>query len=267
MRSHEFVVEAYHGLKIKPDDPRYKYYVDAISSYTNDSWSISDRLHRLFRGKIPASSIDKFQKEVIQVLDDMMWNHPLESRIKVYHGCKESPLRVWEMSGAPMDKPLRVHLPAFTSATFAPDTAKRFSRFDSLSTTKYEYDSSSYHGFNILKIIVPAGVGAVDIQSLSKFPDEEEVLLDRGLYLIIDPYPEKRYGALIWTCRVVDYTPREEFLKEENDDVLSAVLDDRGITPLSDVDDEKSTDEDVESIPDDVGANIMMISDRIRTRK
>lgn len=230
MRAHQFISGVDHskiGLDIKPDDPRYDLYRMAIAKYSNTSRSLSKALHALHRADNPKKVLSAWPKprttatvNQIRMLDDIMWNHPLKHQLTVYHGLKESPLRVWLTNGVPLDQSIRVHLPAYTSTSTQLQSARDFCHYDTdlkslmakrapaLLSTRY---AKHIRYLNILRIELLPGMPALSIKSISTHPEENEVLLGRGVELEIQPNPQqiKLLSTMLWDCKVVYVNPRE----------------------------------------------------------
>ena len=61
----------------------------------------------------------------------------------------------------------------------------------------------------VLFIDVPAGTPGLSIKTISIFPEEDEILLARGLDIKIYPNPRSDDIFLYWNAEVVGHTPRE----------------------------------------------------------
>lgn len=194
-------------LDIKPDDPRYNLYTKVINQYTGaDSRTIANTLHKMYRNR--KFKPDQFTKEQIQMLDDIMYNHPLKTNLTVYHGLKETPLRIWFNYKVPLNKSVIVHMPAFTSTSTNFRKALSFASMDLLENIL------QYHGpkYNVLKIQVPAGTPGLSVKKYSNYKHEDEILLGRGVNLQINPNPKiKGDMLLIWDCKVLSVSPVEHF--------------------------------------------------------
>lgn len=192
-------------LDIKPDDLRYPLYVPAIQKYSNDSRALSNVLHQFYRN--PKKVLNSKNKELAQMLDDIMFNHPIKENITVYHGLKESPLQIWLKYKVPFDQPVIVNFPAFISTSNDRFTAKKFSRSTLKGKSVPEYYRNKR---NNLIINVPAGTPGLSIKTISIFPEEDEILLARGLDIKIYPNPYLTEGDfLYWRANVVGHTPQE----------------------------------------------------------
>lgn len=219
MRYQEIIESAReHGLNkldIKPDDPRYNLYTKVINQYTGaDSRTIANTLHNMYRNR--KFKPDQFTKEQIQMLDDVMYNHPLKTNLTVYHGLRETPLRIWFNYKVPLNKSVIVHMPAFTSTSTDTRKAQSFARADYdmyarleiLGNQKLKVLGSKY---NVLKIPVPAGTPGLSVKNHSNFKHEDEILLGRGVNLQINPNPKIKGVIAYWDCKVLSVSPVEHF--------------------------------------------------------
>lgn len=225
MRADQFISEVDHksiGLDIEPSDPRFPLYKRAIRSHSVSSRAVSNILHKLHRAKNPKEILYKMSPRIeyqIRMLDDIMWNHPLKQKLTVYHGVRESPLRIWITKRVPLDQPIRVHLPAYTSTGTNWGLALEFAKFGdrklkalmqqyapALLSTKYAKYNQYY---NILKIDLLPGMPALSIKQHSYHPGENEVLLGRGVEIEIKPNPVIDGSMITWNCKVVYVNPRE----------------------------------------------------------
>lgn len=195
-------------LDIKPDDLRYPLYVDAIKKYTNFSRSFSFYLHKLYRNQNAFGKRNKeiqLNKDLAQMLDDLMFNHPIKQNLTLYHGLKESPSRIWVKYNVPNNKAVTVHFPGFISSSTNKNVAMNFSRSD-LSKQVYEPYMKKR---NVLIIETPAGTPGVSVKQFSSFAEESEILLSRGLDIKIYPNPKLEEDFLFWRAKVVSHNPQE----------------------------------------------------------
>lgn len=224
MRAYQFISEVDHkkiGLDIKSSDPRFPLYKASIFTHSMSSRAVSNILHKLHRAKNPKKILDTLTPNAvyqIRMLDDIMWNHPLKQRLTVYHGAKESPLRIWLTKRVPLDQPIRVHLPAYTSASTNLDRASGFAnRDEKLKVLMQRYAPALLHTkyatytryYNILEIALLPGMPALSIKQHSYHPTEDEVLLGRGVEIEIQPNPVIDGSTITWDCKVVYVNPRE----------------------------------------------------------
>lgn len=184
---------------IAKSDLRYPLYNKSIQHYTAGSKLINSTLHQLYRAK-GHPKIGEFEKAQIQMLDDAMYNHPLKKDMTLYHGTIQSPSVIWEQSKTSKNKPVRLHMPAYTSTSTDIDQAQDFAKM--------------YKGYkNILVIHAPAGTPGISLRAFSKYPVENEVLLARDIELEVQPNPKVNELDYIvqWQCTVVGYKPKEYF--------------------------------------------------------
>ena len=194
------------------DDPNYK----LLYKYTGSGSNVwNNILHRHYRQQRHGKS--QFGK--ISQIDQYLQKFPLKQNLKVYTGIPESPSRVWEKYQADVNKPVRVHLPAYTSTTTSYTTAYvNFAREDRISPKDHparNVNSVSfpvYKGMHILHITVPKGYPALSLIDVSQYGDEEEeILLPRGLDVEIDPRPYIKptpgQPGIIWFAKVVGHNP------------------------------------------------------------
>jgi 8-oxo-dGTP pyrophosphatase MutT (NUDIX family) len=203
----------------------------ALVKYSSDgSARINDALHRHYRNQNHPTT----QYANIERIDNILKQYPLKENLKVYSGIPESPGRIWLKYKADTKRPVRVHLPAFTSTST--DFKISFMGFAKLDYTRLDQhvprngmetippffikplhsDSKTkvYTGYNILHITVPAGFPALSMNNISsQGPDEKEILLPRGLDIEIDPHPyikpsgDKVPPAVIWFAKVIGHNP------------------------------------------------------------
>jgi len=216
MRINEFTTEkSIHksaGLNVEPTDPRHPLYVNSIHRYTGPaSGLIADALHRMYRGK--KFKLNQMIKTDIQMLDDIMYNHPIPSNIVVYHGAKESPLRLWEKHKVPLNKSIFILLPAFTSTSTSRN--KAYSNFALPDVFKFQ--GKKFIQRAGLKINVPTGTPGLSVKQYSRFSDENEILLGRGCVLQVGANLHGRPitnslslpSPAEFPCKVIDVRPQE----------------------------------------------------------
>ena len=193
-------------------DPMYK----LLYKYTGSGSNVwNNILHRHYRQQRHGKS----QFDKISQIDQYLQQFPLRQNLKVYTGIPESPSRVWEKYNADVKRPVRVHLPAFTSTTTNYTIAYvNFAREDRISPRDHparNVNSVSfpvYKGMHILHITVPKGYPALSMVDVSQYGDEEEeILLPRGLDIEIDPRPYIKptpgQPGIIWFAKVVGHNP------------------------------------------------------------
>jgi 8-oxo-dGTP pyrophosphatase MutT (NUDIX family) len=208
--------------------------IEHLQDYSEESTSLNDYLHRHYR-KQPVNPKTKSKQNYrvqSKSLDTVFKNAKLSRNIKVYTGIPESPGRIWEKYRADVTKPVRVHLPAYTSTTtdfniayvnFAKPDYTNYNDHKPRNVLKGNLELYSmgvlrkgvkkvYDGFQILHIIVPAGYPAISMVSISKYgDDEEEILLPRGLDIEIEPNPYIKTTPgrpiVVWFAKVVGHNP------------------------------------------------------------
>ena len=205
---------AANKLDVEPADPRYKLYIDAIQNYTLASKGVSNLLHNMYRNN--KFKTNKFIKQRIEMLDDIMYNHPLKTNLTLYHGLKENPLRIWIKYKVPFNKSVIVHMPGFTSTSTVVNKGIQFAKIDKFLSN--DADKVKYSEFikydrkrSVLKMNVPAGTPGLSVKKYSFYPDENEILLGRGINLQIYPNPSFHFSCLMWDCNVLSVTPKEHF--------------------------------------------------------
>jgi hypothetical protein len=208
MRINEFITEkSIHkraGLNVEPTDPRHPLYVNSIERYTGvASGRIADALHRMYRGK--KFKLNQMIKTDIQMLDDIMYNHPIPSNIVVYHGVKESPLRLWEQHKVPLNKSIFILLPAFTSTS----TSRNMAYSNFALTDLFVFQGKKFIQRAYLKINVPAGTPGLSVKKYSEYKREDEVLLGRGCVLQVGANLLSYPRPAEFPCKVIDVRPQE----------------------------------------------------------
>jgi 8-oxo-dGTP pyrophosphatase MutT (NUDIX family) len=209
--------------KISPNVLRH------LQDYSEDSRKLNNYLHKHYRNQIKPNKHHQVRSEY---LDTVFKNVKLKKNIKVYTGIPESPGRIWEKYRADVTKPVRVHLPAYTSTTtnlkiadvgFALADYTNYNDHRPRNVVKGKLDlykmgvvsqgvKEVYDGSQILHITVPAGYPAMSMTSVSRYgDDEEEILLPRGLDVEIEPNPYIKTTPgrpiVIWFAKVVGHNP------------------------------------------------------------
>jgi 8-oxo-dGTP pyrophosphatase MutT (NUDIX family) len=205
-----------------------------LQDYSEESTSLNDYLHRHYRKQTvnPKTKSKQNYRDQSKSLDTVFKNAKLTRNIKVYTGIPESPGRIWEKYHADVTKPVRVHLPAYTSTTtdfnvayinFAKADYTDYNNHRPRNVVKGNLELYSmgvvsqgirkvYDGSQILHIIVPAGYPAMSMVNVSRYgDDEEEILLPRGLDIEIEPNPyiKTTLGRpiVVWFAKVVGHNP------------------------------------------------------------
>ena len=185
-----------------------------IQYYTGRSLDTNDYLHRQYRNKAKVKELTIHQAK-IQAMDRILANHKLPQQIVVYTGLSQSPAEAWETYGADVTKPIRLHLPAYTSTTTKLKVALRHA-----SAVGQAHISRARHpprnkdapanewGTQILMMTLPAGLPAASVKKISRFPKENEILLPRGIDIEINPSPTVlKDGDYVWHATVLSHSP------------------------------------------------------------
>jgi len=196
MRASEFIPEGIHkDVGADPNDPE----LNPLYYHTLGSRTVNDFLHRHYRGETevdPKSPVAKFIKKMDKVLKRFNLSKPA----KVYTGVPVSVEHAYKKYKADRSKPIRLHLPAYTS------TSTSFLQGISFSVGR---------GNNLLMIELPAGTPAVSLKKISNHTYENEVLLPRGIDIEVQPTPEivEKYGGKIyvWQAKALGHSPIQIF--------------------------------------------------------
>jgi hypothetical protein len=197
VRASDFIHENIHkDVAIDdPNDPE----LTPLYYHTLGSRTVNNILHQHYRGETeidPKSPPAKHIKKMDKVLKRFILSKPA----KVYTGIPVSVEHAYEKYKADRSKPIKLHLPAYTSAT------TKFLQAISFSVGR---------GNNILMIELPIGTPAVSLKKISSHEYEKEVLLPRGIDIKVQPNPEiiTKYGGKIyvWKAVALGHSPIEIF--------------------------------------------------------
>ena len=197
----------------------------SVGKYTGGqgaNWN--DFLHRQYRGQANEKDFEKYQQHIADV-DAALSKNILKKDYVLYTGLKESPADAFDLYNHPRTKPIPVHLPAYTSTTTNWTVAKEFtagsagvgarSKHKLLSPTGKKLKKNPNFkklSVDILRIFVPAGTTGGSIQAISKYEEENEILLPRGLDIIISPKPQviDEYDCVVylWNAKVTGHRPQ-----------------------------------------------------------
>jgi hypothetical protein len=174
---------------------------NSFVSYTKDSYHINKTLHKHYGGE-ELNQHDTKQIPHIKNISGHLDKHLATEHFHVFTGVKHSPFKnIANVNGNHM-----VHLPSFTSTTTNVKKAVSFSMEDH--ETKHDpnvhsgdIDKSARH---VLKIHVHPGVSIASVRHLSTNSHEEEMLMNRGYNLNIDPKPTKiegsKFNVYVWNA-------------------------------------------------------------------
>jgi len=185
-----------------------------IQDYTGGSVDTNDYLHRQYRNKAKVKELTTHQAK-IQALDRILANHKLPQQIVVYTGLRQSPAEAWETYGADVTKPIRLHLPAYTSTTTKLKVALIHAgegEIAQVSRARHKPRNkdapADEWGTQILMMTLPAGLPAASVKKISEFPEENEILLPRGMDIEINPRPTVlKGGDFVWHATVLSHSP------------------------------------------------------------
>ena len=197
MRAREFIPENIHkDVAIDdPNDPE----LTPLYRHTLGSRTVNNILHQHYRGE---TEIDPKSPEAkhIKKMDKVLKRFSLSKPATVYTGIPVSVEHAYEKYKANRSKPIKLHLPAYTSAS------TRFLQAISFSVGR---------GNNILMIELPIGTPAVSLKKISSHDYENEILLPRGIDIEVQSTPEivEKYGGKIyvWKAKALGHSPIEIF--------------------------------------------------------
>lgn len=223
MRAHEFINEGktdifgyekkiakkMHELQKLPSNDTLIRYTGSLAS------EINDLLHRAFRDHAISAGNRDYMLQKVAALDSALRKKSFKKPTVLYTGVPHSPSRAWEQYNQDVTKPIRVHLPAYTSATTNINIAEQFSRYDKVDTRKHAVindpdlnEKTFLHAYHLLEIHIPAGIPGGSVKHISHHDDEDEFVLPRGLVVEINPNPAVYDGVyLVWQATVVGHSP------------------------------------------------------------
>ena len=179
-----------------------------VRDYTDGSREVNDVLHKHYRGEKEINH-NKYVGKYIKKLDTALAKFKLSKPGKVYSGIPESIEQAYKKYQADRSKPIRLHLPAYTSTStslsvavdFAEESINAFGRLK--------------HPPQILMIELPIGTPAVSIKSVSNYKEEKEVLLPRGMNIEVHPTPsittKNGVKVYIWKAKALGASPIQIF--------------------------------------------------------
>jgi len=198
----EIIEDIHKDTYIRKDDYDK---ADPVRDYTDQSSDINDALHKHYRGKKEINRNKGWIGGHIEKLDTILAKFKLSKPATVYSGIPESIEQAYEKYQADRSKPIRLHLPAYTSTSTSLSVAKGYAKVS----------GSTYSGEHILMIELPIGTPAVSVKSVSNYKEENEVLLPRGMNIEVHPTPSiipKRDADLyIWKAKALGTSPIQIF--------------------------------------------------------
>ena len=204
MRAIEFIPEGIHkNTAMASGDPDEWF----MSDHSESSKSVNDTLHKHYRGNSeinPRTLVGIHIKKMDKVLSKFVLDKPA----KVYSGIPVSIEDAYKQYKADKYKPIRLHLPAYTSTTTSLVQASNFA----------SYANKNNNFLQVLLIELPIGTPAVSIKNVSNYEYEKEVLLPRGMNIEVQPKPniiEKNNKKIyIWQAKALGHSPIQIFRQE-----------------------------------------------------
>jgi 8-oxo-dGTP pyrophosphatase MutT (NUDIX family) len=194
-------------------DPNTK---NDIMSYTDKSRSLNDFLHRHFHKKVqrPTGAIG----QMINSLDKTFAGNKLKKSIKVYTGLPENPLAAWKLYKQDRTKPIKLHLPAYTSTSTDYNVARSFAKtylknkqVNAITTRNNKVISGGIK--HLLLIHLPKGTPIIGVEDITYHSDEHEIILPRGSEILVHPNPTgvpntwSTDTTLVWHAELVGHAP------------------------------------------------------------
>jgi len=202
----------------------------AVSSYVRGSKPFNDFLHKHYTGTVQQpGDTDNQNKgynnnqelagtqgliDTIHLIDDLLKINKLKNDYVLYTGLKTSPAILWDDMNVPTDKPIKIHLPAYTSTSTNFSSSRHHAEKNHVDYTKHtprNIDSpktikAAYP--QILRINAPAGTSGTTTRYASGLQsDENEIVLPRGLNIEIDPHPTVFKGSTVWHAKILNHAP------------------------------------------------------------
>jgi hypothetical protein len=179
---------------------------EALSDYTDESCGLNGMLHRHSKGQEVHTGTHASNMETVKNLDKTLDRQSTNEDIYVYTGLNHSPSKYFKDRTS--KNPVTVHLPAFTSTSTSPKTARGFSK-ETFDLRDEDHGIDAGGGRHFLKIAVPKGTKASSVKKQSFVPEENEILLHRGHNIEIHHTPTKLADdTYMWHAKVVSHTPQ-----------------------------------------------------------
>lgn len=186
--------------KTAPSSGSRKLHVAAIGQYTHNSRALNSALHKRYQDYADDGYHDKTVENlkhgddphthqffhVINALDDLTRDHTVSGTPKdltLYHGVHHSTISALHNSDHDM-----VHMPAYTSTSLNPQTAKTFAYNHSKTVRDFSTGKAKSVG-HILRIKYPQGSHGAYIAHHSDQPNEREFIIPRGVTMKINKDP------------------------------------------------------------------------------
>lgn len=188
--------------------------LEHAQDYTGGSWETNDYLHRQYRKQAKPEELKRYLAK-IQALDRLLVDRKLPQKLVVYTGLRQSPSDAWETYNADISKPIKLHLPAYTSTTTQLNTALEHvvGQIVQVPRTRHKprnqnAPKDNIWGSQVLMITLPAGTPAASVKKVSEYPEENEILLPRGMDIEISPNPTVlKTGDYVWHAQALGHNP------------------------------------------------------------
>lgn len=185
----------------------------ALKEYTSFSRFVNSALHNHSQGKPLTKATSKDLADAGKIEEDLS-PYTAKQAFHVYTGVAKSPIA----SAVSIGGYLHAHLPAFASTSTDLSTAEFFAAHDH--TT--EHNQFSHHGHimsgakHVLRIHVVPGTNIASVKHFAKYQSENEMLLNRGYNVMINPrptyLPPKVHGTsatYMWDTWLTHKTPKK----------------------------------------------------------
>ena len=191
-----------------------------VREYSIHSTAINSALHENHAGQSFDPELAKhaysWQRPVnaplqtAKSIDSYLTEHKSPEAVHVYTGLQHSPFKNPHIDGGNFV----AHLPAFTSSSTNFKKALGFSSVDN--ETKHDktvHGGAVENGYHVLKIHAPAGTELASIRHMSANPEEDEMLINRGYDITINPRPvlasgESNRPVYVWSASLTKRRPK-----------------------------------------------------------
>ncbi len=196
---------------------------EALARYTQDSYYQNEFLHKHYNGENHEDS-DISHKHDANHLTNMLNRSKIAKNMVLHTGVPKNPARYFD--DLPSDTPhVDVHLPAFTSTSTDFNAAAKFAQQTSHNKGFAGEHDEANHGIaphvgrnggisrHVLSIQVPKGTTGASVAGRSLFPEEREILLNRGHNIRIHRTPDPHAGGIgrgihQWHAEIIGHDPK-----------------------------------------------------------
>jgi hypothetical protein len=173
----------------------------AIFDYTEDSYALNSGLHNHVKSGSP---LDPHVKDTAVALTEAIDQHRTTEPTHVFTGIK------FPITGefSAHDKPQILHCAGFTSTSSSIVTARGFTKpISHANDAKFGIVGKARH---IMKIDMPTGTSAMSVREHSSIPSENEILVNRGTNVEVQPTPTHMGdNVYLWHGKIVSHNPSE----------------------------------------------------------